>query len=63
VLRKVLKLDFDRVVPGTGPVVKRAELEAFADHIDKLAANPLPATHPIIGDGRQTAVKSQHTRS
>jgi hypothetical protein len=45
VLRKVLKLDFDRVVPGTGPVVKRAELEAFADHIDKLAANPLPTRH------------------
>jgi glyoxylase-like metal-dependent hydrolase (beta-lactamase superfamily II) len=45
VLRKVLKLDFDTVVPGTGPVVKRAELEAFADHIDKLAANPLPTRH------------------
>jgi cyclase len=36
-LRKILQLDFDTVLPGTGPVVKRAELEALATRIDKLA--------------------------
>jgi glyoxylase-like metal-dependent hydrolase (beta-lactamase superfamily II) len=37
-LRKILELDFDTVLPGTGPIVKRAELEALATRIDKLAA-------------------------
>ena len=35
-LRKILTLDFDTVLPGTGPVIKRAELEALANRIDKL---------------------------
>jgi glyoxylase-like metal-dependent hydrolase (beta-lactamase superfamily II) len=35
-LRKILQLDFDTVVPGTGSLVKRAELEALATRIDKL---------------------------
>jgi glyoxylase-like metal-dependent hydrolase (beta-lactamase superfamily II) len=37
-LRKVLQLDFDTVLPGTGPIVKRAELEALATRIDNLVA-------------------------
>jgi hypothetical protein len=36
-LREILQLDFDTVVPGSGPAVKRADLEALADRIDKLA--------------------------
>jgi hypothetical protein len=37
-LRKILQLDFDTVLPGTGPIMKRAELEALATRIEKLAA-------------------------
>ena len=37
-LRKILQLDFDTVLPGTGPIIKRAELEAFANRVDKLLA-------------------------
>ncbi|MGA2115269.1 MAG: MBL fold metallo-hydrolase [Bryobacteraceae bacterium] len=36
VLAQILKLDFDVVVPGTGPVVTRADLEAFKSKIDSL---------------------------
>jgi cyclase len=36
-LQRILQLDFDTVVPGTGPIVQRAELEALATRIDKLA--------------------------
>jgi cyclase len=36
VLAEILKLDFDVVVPGTGPVVNRADLEAFRKKIDTL---------------------------
>jgi cyclase len=38
VLAQVLKLDFDTVVPGTGPVGTRADLEAFKNRIDTLVA-------------------------
>ena len=38
VLAQVLKLDFDVVVPGTGPVVTRADLEAFKTKIDTVVA-------------------------
>jgi glyoxylase-like metal-dependent hydrolase (beta-lactamase superfamily II) len=38
-LREILQLDFDTVVPGTGPAVKRVDLEALADRIDKLATD------------------------
>ncbi|MBV8806685.1 MAG: hypothetical protein JO042_16625 [Sinobacteraceae bacterium] len=38
-LHKILQLDFDTVVPGTGPAVKRADLEALADRIDKLSTD------------------------
>lgn len=38
VLAQVLKLDFDVVVPGTGPPVSRADLEAFKTKIDTLAS-------------------------
>jgi glyoxylase-like metal-dependent hydrolase (beta-lactamase superfamily II) len=37
-LAQVLGLDFDRVVPGAGPMVSRAELEAFKFRLDALAA-------------------------
>jgi hypothetical protein len=33
---RVPKLDFDVVVPGTGPMVARADLEAFKTKIDYL---------------------------
>jgi hypothetical protein len=38
VLSEILKLDFDVVVPGTGPMVGRAELEAFKSKIDTLVS-------------------------
>jgi len=36
VLGQILKLDFDTVVPGTGPPITRAELESFKTKIDTL---------------------------
>ena len=36
VLAQVLKLDFDVAVPGSGPMIGRAELEAFKNKIDTL---------------------------
>jgi glyoxylase-like metal-dependent hydrolase (beta-lactamase superfamily II) len=38
VLDQLLKLDFDVVVPGTGPTVTRADLEAFKTKIDTLVS-------------------------
>jgi glyoxylase-like metal-dependent hydrolase (beta-lactamase superfamily II) len=38
VLAQILKLDFDVVVPGTGPLVTRADLEAFKIKIDTLVS-------------------------
>jgi cyclase len=38
VLAQVLKLDFDVVVPGNGPPVSRADLEAFRNKIDTLVS-------------------------
>jgi cyclase len=38
VLAQVLKLDFDVVVPSTGPIVTRADLEAFRTKIDTLVS-------------------------
>jgi cyclase len=38
VLAEVLKLDFDVVVPGTGPTVARADLEALKTRIDTLVS-------------------------
>jgi len=38
VLGEVLKLDFDVAVPGTGPTVSRADLEAFKAKIDTLVS-------------------------
>ena len=38
VLAQILKLDFDAVVPGTGPTVTRADLEAFKTKIDTLVS-------------------------
>lgn len=41
VLAQILKLDFDVVVPGTGPVVAKADLEAFKTKIDKLTSRAI----------------------
>ena len=41
VLAQILKLDFDVVVPGTGPMVARADLEAFKTKIDALTARAI----------------------
>jgi len=38
VLAQILKLDFDVVVPGTGPMVARADLAAFKTKIDTLVS-------------------------
>lgn len=38
VLAEILKLDFDTVVPSTGSMVTRADLEAFQKRIEVLAA-------------------------
>lgn len=38
VLAEILKLDFDVVVPGSGPTVRRADLAAFKTKIDTLVA-------------------------
>jgi glyoxylase-like metal-dependent hydrolase (beta-lactamase superfamily II) len=38
VLAQILKLDFDVVVPGTGPMIPRADLEAFKTKIDTLVS-------------------------
>jgi glyoxylase-like metal-dependent hydrolase (beta-lactamase superfamily II) len=38
VLAQVLKLDFDVVMPSTGPMVTRADLEAFKTKIDALVS-------------------------
>lgn len=38
VLARVLELDFDRAVPGSGPVVGRDAIVAFKDKVDALAS-------------------------
>jgi glyoxylase-like metal-dependent hydrolase (beta-lactamase superfamily II) len=38
VLAQILKLDFDVAVPGTGPTVTKADLEAFKTKIDTLVS-------------------------
>jgi glyoxylase-like metal-dependent hydrolase (beta-lactamase superfamily II) len=38
VLAEVLKLDFEVVVPGTGPTVTRADLQAFKNKVDTLVS-------------------------
>ena len=38
VIAQILKLDFDVVVPGKGPMATRAELEAFKTKIDTLVS-------------------------
>ena len=41
VLAQVLELDFDRVVPGSGPVVSRDDLVTFAAKVDALASRAI----------------------
>lgn len=38
VLAQILKLDFDIVVPGNGPMVSRADLERFKNKVDTLVS-------------------------
>ena len=38
VLSRILELDFDVVVPSSGPMVTRADLEAFKGRIDTLTS-------------------------
>jgi glyoxylase-like metal-dependent hydrolase (beta-lactamase superfamily II) len=38
VFTEILKLDFDVVVPGTGPTVTRADLQAFKEQIETMLA-------------------------
>jgi cyclase len=38
VLDEILKLDFDVAVPGTGPMISRADLQAFRSKIDTLVS-------------------------
>jgi glyoxylase-like metal-dependent hydrolase (beta-lactamase superfamily II) len=47
VLAEVLKLDFDVAVPGTGPLVTKAEVEAFKTKIDT-----------VVSRGRELVSKS-----
>jgi glyoxylase-like metal-dependent hydrolase (beta-lactamase superfamily II) len=41
VLAQILKLDFDVVVPSTGPMVTRADLEAFKTKIETLVSRAI----------------------
>jgi glyoxylase-like metal-dependent hydrolase (beta-lactamase superfamily II) len=43
VLARILELDFDVVVPSTGPTVTRTDLEAFRAKIDALASRAIAA--------------------
>jgi glyoxylase-like metal-dependent hydrolase (beta-lactamase superfamily II) len=45
-LHKILRLEFDTVLPGSGPMLRRAELEALATRVDKLAAARAAANYP-----------------
>ncbi len=45
-LAQLLGLDFDRVVPNDGPIVGRAELEAFQRRLETLAATASAAPLP-----------------
>jgi glyoxylase-like metal-dependent hydrolase (beta-lactamase superfamily II) len=50
VLSRVLELDFDRVVPGTGPVVDRGALVAFKGRVDAAGARAgAPVQGAIVG--------------
>jgi hypothetical protein len=37
-LEQILQLDFDTVIPGKGPVVKRADLQALAARMEVMAS-------------------------
>jgi glyoxylase-like metal-dependent hydrolase (beta-lactamase superfamily II) len=47
VLARILELDFDVVVPSTGPMVTRTDLEAFRARIDALASRAIA----VVGKG------------
>jgi cyclase len=48
VLAQILKLDFDVVVPGTGPAVTRADLEAFKTKIDTLVSRASELVRNVV---------------
>lgn len=52
---QILKLDFDVVVPGTGPMVGRAELEAFKVRIDTLTSRAIKLVKDGVPKGRLMA--------
>src|SRR5262249_22156580 len=37
-LEQILQLDFDKVIPGSGPVADRAELQSFKSRLDTMVA-------------------------
>ena len=39
VLARILQLDFDAVVPGTGPMVTKSELDTFKTKIDTVVSH------------------------
>ncbi len=50
VLARVLELDFDRVVPGRGPVVGRAALVAFQDKLDAVVSRAGALVRAGVGE-------------
>lgn len=46
-LAQVLKLDFDLAIPGDGPVVRKADVEAYKTNIDRLLAR----ARQLVKDG------------
>jgi glyoxylase-like metal-dependent hydrolase (beta-lactamase superfamily II) len=55
VLAEILKLDFDTVVPGTGPSVTKADLEAFKGKIDTLTSRAAALVKKGVGKDRLMA--------
>jgi cyclase len=50
VLARVLELDFDRVVPGLGPVVGRAALVAFKERLDAVVSRAGALVRAGVGE-------------
>ena len=46
-LAQILKLDFDVAVPGTGPTITKADLEAFKTKIDTMVSR----AHTLVKNG------------
>jgi cyclase len=52
VLSRVLELDFDVVVPGTGPLATRADLEAFKTKVDALTSRAIALVRKGVAKDR-----------